>query len=272
MAGVAQSGGGAAASAEPRPAKPILAAKGIAKSYGPVVALNSVDLELYPGEVLGLIGDNGAGKSTLVKCIAGAEQPDSGEILLDGRRVALRNPLDAHQAGIETVHQSLGVVPALDIASNLFLGRELRLPGALGTLLRRLDVAEMRRQAKADVERLGIETLQDITQSVETLSGGQRQAVAVARAVAFGSKVLIMDEPTAALGVREFGTGSASGQNAAGRRPASDLHQSQYAECVGPRGSDPDHAPRQTDCGRDPAEPHDGRGRGNDDGRQRGCP
>jgi fructose transport system ATP-binding protein len=205
MSEAPQSGRRAAASAGPQRARPVLAANGIAKSYGAVVALSSVDLELYPGEVLGLIGDNGAGKSTLVKCIAGAEQPDSGEILLDGRRVALRSPLEAREAGIETVHQTLGVVPALDIASNLFLGRELRRPGPLGTLLRRLDVAEMRRQARADVERLGIETLQDIRQSVETLSGGQRQAVAVARAVAFGSKVLIMDEPTAALGVRESG-------------------------------------------------------------------
>ena len=205
MGGIAQPRGRTAASAELRPAKPVLAAKGIAKSYGPVVALHGVDLDLYPGEVLGLIGDNGAGRSTLVKCIAGAEQADSGEILLDGRRVALRSPLEARRAGIETVHQTLGVVPALDIASNLFLGRELRLPGLLGTLLRKLDVAEMRRQAIEDVERLGIQTLQDITQSVETLSGGQRQAVAVARAVAFGSKVVIMDEPTAALGVRESG-------------------------------------------------------------------
>jgi len=203
MAKAPQSAEKAAGSAEEIAVEPVLAARNIEKSYGPVVALRNVDLELYPGEILGLIGDNGAGKSTLVKCIAGAEQPDSGQILLDGRRVALRSPLEARQAGIETVHQTLGVVPALDIASNLFLGRELRRPGPLGTFLRRLDVAEMRRQARADVERLGIETLQDITQSVETLSGGQRQAVAVARAAAFGSKVLIMDEPTAALGVRE---------------------------------------------------------------------
>ena len=205
MGGAARSHGTAAASAPSRPREPILAAKGIEKSYGPVVALSDVDLELFPGEVLGLIGDNGAGKSTLVKCIAGAEQPDSGVILLDGRRVALRSPLEARRAGIETVHQSLAVVPQLDIASNLFLGRELRRSGLLGSLFRRLDVSQMRRRARADIERLGIETLQDITQSVETLSGGQRQAVAVARAVAFGSKVLIMDEPTAALGVRESG-------------------------------------------------------------------
>ncbi|MGH7078995.1 MAG: ATP-binding cassette domain-containing protein [Acetobacteraceae bacterium] len=185
--------------------KPVLWAKGLTKSYGPVVALRGADLELYPSEVLGLIGDNGAGKSTLVKCLAGAESPDSGEIRIDGERVVFRSPLDARRAGIETVHQTLGVVPALDIASNLFLGRELRRPGLLGTVFRMLDVGRMERGARADVERLGIETLQDTRQSVETLSGGQRQAVAVARAVAFGSKVLIMDEPTAALGVRESG-------------------------------------------------------------------
>ncbi|MGH7121664.1 MAG: ATP-binding cassette domain-containing protein [Acetobacteraceae bacterium] len=185
--------------------QPVLAAKGLSKRYGPVVALRGVDLELYRGEVLGLIGDNGAGKSTLVKCLSGAEIPDSGEIRVDGRRATFRDPLGARRAGIETVHQSLGVIPALDIASNLFLGRERRRAGPLGTILRMLDVAGMQREARNDVERLGIETLQDITQSVETLSGGQRQAVAVARAVAFGSKVLMMDEPTAALGVRESG-------------------------------------------------------------------
>lgn len=203
MGGTTHSVGGDAESARSEPRKPVLAAKDISKSYGPVVALRNVDLELYSGEVLGLIGDNGAGKSTLVKCLAGVETPDSGEILLGSRRVAFRNPLEARRAGIEAVHQTLGVVPALDIASNLFLGRELRRPGVLGKLLRALDVREMQHQARRDLERLGIETLQDITQSVETLSGGQRQAVAVARAVAFGSKVLIMDEPTAALGVRE---------------------------------------------------------------------
>ena len=184
---------------------PVLAARGLSKSYGPVVALRGVDLELFPGEVLGLIGDNGAGKSTLVKCLAGASSADTGEIHLDGRRVSFRSPLEARRAGIEAVHQTLGVAPALDIASNLFLGRELRCRGVLGTVFRMLDVREMQKRAREDIERLGIETLQDITQSVETLSGGQRQAVAVARAVAFGSKVLMMDEPTAALGVRESG-------------------------------------------------------------------
>jgi fructose transport system ATP-binding protein len=185
------------------PTPPILSARGISKSYGAVVALRGVDLDLFPGEVLALIGDNGAGKSTLVKCLSGVEPPDSGEIWLEGRPVTLRSPLAAKRLGIEAVHQTLGVAPALDVASNLFLGRELRRQGVLGKVLRMLDIPEMRREAARDIERMGIETLQDITQSVETLSGGQRQAVAVARAVAFGSKVLLMDEPTAALGVRE---------------------------------------------------------------------
>jgi fructose transport system ATP-binding protein len=184
-------------------AKPVLSARNISKSYGRVVALRGVDLDVYRGEVLGLIGDNGAGKSTLIKCITGAETPDSGSIFLEGEEVVFHSPLAARHAGIEAVYQTLGVAPQLDIASNLFLGRELRKRGLLGCILRMLDVQAMRRQAARQVADLGISTIQDITQAVETLSGGQRQAVAVARAAAFGSKVLIMDEPTAALGVRE---------------------------------------------------------------------
>jgi len=170
-----------------------------------VVALRGVDIDVYPGEVLGLVGDNGAGKSTLIKCLTGAESPDSGKILLEGEEVVFHGPLAARQAGIEVVHQTLGVAPQLDITSNLYLGREMRRKGLLGTVLRMLDVPTMRRYAAEEVKSLGIATIQDITQAVETLSGGQRQAVAVARAAAFGSKVLVMDEPTAALGVRESG-------------------------------------------------------------------
>ncbi|TWP35421.1 ATP-binding cassette domain-containing protein [Leekyejoonella antrihumi] len=184
---------------------PVLAATGLTKSYGRVEALRGVDFELLPGEILAVIGDNGAGKSTLIKCLSGATTPDSGQLYLDGEEVTFRNPQAAQDAGIETVYQTLAVAPALDIASNLFLGRELRKKGPLGGLLRVLDFAEMRKQAKDHVSRMGIETLQDITQPVETLSGGQRQAVAVARAAAFGSKLVILDEPTAALGVRESG-------------------------------------------------------------------
>ncbi len=190
---------------QPGPSAPVLSARDMWKSYGRVVALRGVDIDVYPGEVLGLVGDNGAGKSTLIKCISGAEYPDSGTIFLEGQEVVFHGPLAARHAGIEVVHQTLGVAPQLDITSNLYLGREVRRGGFRGSVFRMLDVRTMRRQAAEKVKSLGIATIQDITQAVETLSGGQRQAVAVARAAAFGSKVLIMDEPTAALGVRESG-------------------------------------------------------------------
>jgi fructose transport system ATP-binding protein len=182
---------------------PVLKATRLVKTYGNVVGLDGVSLELFPGEVLAIIGDNGAGKSTLVKCLTGAEIPDEGTIELDGKVVHFRRPQDARDLGIETVYQSLAVSPALDVASNLFLGRELRKPGVLGTVFRMLDRKLMRQRATDELRALGISTLQDVTVPVENLSGGQRQAVAVARAAAFGSKVVVLDEPTAALGVRE---------------------------------------------------------------------
>jgi fructose transport system ATP-binding protein len=182
---------------------PVLQAKGLWQFYGRVAALRGTDFELLPGEILAVIGDNGAGKSSLIKCLSGAAVADEGEILLDGERVRFRTPQQAKAAGIETVYQTLAVAPALDIASNMYLGREIRRSGPLGTIFRFLDTARMRDQAQDEVKALGIATLQDITQAVETLSGGQRQAVAVARAAAFGSKAVILDEPTAALGVRE---------------------------------------------------------------------
>jgi fructose transport system ATP-binding protein len=184
---------------------PVLRASGLVKRFGRVTALNGSDLELYPGEILAVIGDNGAGKSSLIKCLSGAMTPDEGEILLDGQPVHFKRPQDAQAAGIETVYQTLAVAPALDIATNMFLGRERRRKGPLGSVLRMMDVPGMRRDAKRSLDELGIGTLQDITQAVETLSGGQRQAVAVARAAAFGSRVVILDEPTAALGVKESG-------------------------------------------------------------------
>jgi fructose transport system ATP-binding protein len=183
--------------------QPVLQAKNLVKTYGRVVGLDGVSLELYPGEVLAIIGDNGAGKSTLVKCLTGAEVPDEGEILLDGQSVRFRRPQDAHEAGIETVYQSLAVSPALDVASNLYLGREKRKAGILGSVFRVMDKKGMRKEAEVGLRNLGISTLQDVTVPVENLSGVQRQAVAVARAAAFGSKVVVLDEPTAALGVRE---------------------------------------------------------------------
>jgi fructose transport system ATP-binding protein len=182
---------------------PILSARGLVKTFGRVVGLDGVDIDLYPGEVLAVIGDNGAGKSTLIKCLTGALVPDAGEILLDGQPVHFKRPQDAREAGIETVYQTLAVAPALDIASNLYLGRERLRPGPLGSVLRMLDKKGMRRDAGQALADLGIGTLQNMAQPVETLSGGQRQAVAVARAAAFGSKVIVLDEPTAALGVRE---------------------------------------------------------------------
>lgn len=192
-----------AAPGERIPRVAVLEARHLVKTFGHVVGLDGADLELYPGEVLGIIGDNGAGKSTLIKCLTGALTPDSGDITLDGDPISFRSPQDSRLAGIETVYQTLAVAPALDIASNLFLGRELRRPGIAGTLFRMLDTGRMRQEANRTMQELGIATLQNMTQPVETLSGGQRQAVAVARAAAFGSRVVILDEPTAALGVKE---------------------------------------------------------------------
>ena len=182
---------------------PILEARGLVKRYGHVTALGGSDFDLRPGEILAVIGDNGAGKSSLIKCLSGAVVPDEGEILLDGEPIQMRTPIDARAYGIETVYQTLAVSPALDIADNLFLGREPRVPGILGKVSRKLDRTKMRAEAKQQMTDLGIMTIQDITQQVESLSGGQRQGVAVARAAAFGSKVIILDEPTAALGVKE---------------------------------------------------------------------
>lgn len=181
----------------------VLEATNLLKTYGKVVALDHTDFALYPGEVLAVIGDNGAGKSTLIKCLSGAEIPTSGEMLLDGRPINFRGPIEARGSGIETVYQTLAVSPSLDIATNLFLGREVRKKGPLGSIFRMLDHSGMRASAKQQMTTLGIGTLQNMSQAVETLSGGQRQAVSVARAAAFGSKVIILDEPTAALGVRE---------------------------------------------------------------------
>ena len=164
---------------------PVLQARGLVKRYGHVVALDGADFELYPGEILGVIGDNGAGKSTLIKCLSGAVDPGQRRDPARRRAGAVQNPLDARAAGIETVYQTLAVSPALDIASNLFLGRERRrngLRGASSGCWTRRDASE----ARTRMTELGILTIQNIGQPVETLSGGQRQGVAVARAAAFG--------------------------------------------------------------------------------------
>ena len=181
----------------------VLRARALTKRYGNVVALDGADFDLRGGEILAIIGDNGAGKSTLIKILSGAEKPDGGGIVLDGGAVSFESPNDARKAGIETVYQTLALSPALSVADNLFLAREIRRRGFAGKVLRMLDRAEMERQARQKLNELGLLTIQNIRQPVETLSGGQRQGVAVARAAAFGSKIVIMDEPTAALGVKE---------------------------------------------------------------------
>jgi fructose transport system ATP-binding protein len=186
-----------------RDGTPVLEANGLVKLFGRVVGLRGVDLRLFPGEVLAVIGDNGAGKSTLIKCLSGAMVPDQGTLKVDGQPVQFKATQDAREAGIETVYQTLAVAPALDIASNLYLAREIRRKGFAGSVLRMLDTKAMKQHASEHIKGLGISTLQNIDQAVETLSGGQRQVVAVARTGAFGSKVVILDEPTAALGVRE---------------------------------------------------------------------
>jgi fructose transport system ATP-binding protein len=181
---------------------PVLQARGLVKRYGQVTALDGADFDLLSGEILAVIGDNGAGKSTLIKALSGALVPDAGEIVLDGAPIKLHSPIDARRHGIETVYQDLAVAPAMSIAENLFLGRELRRPGILGSLFRMLDKKRMLTQTIGYMQELQI-GIRSMRQAVETLSGGQRQGVAVARAAAFARHVVIMDEPTAALGVKE---------------------------------------------------------------------
>lgn len=179
--------------------QPLLEARRLRKRYGHVQALRGASFTVYPGEVVALVGDNGAGKSTLVKCLSGAVQPDDGEILLDGKPVSFETPFEAQRAGIETVYQDLALAPDLTPAANLYLGRELKHGGILRHL-GVLDRGRMRLEARAAFERLGI-VLEDDNAPVATLSGGQRQSVAVARSVSWASRVIFMDEPTAALGV-----------------------------------------------------------------------
>lgn len=174
----------------------LLEARGIVKRYGHVQALDGASFTVYPGEVVALIGDNGAGKSTFTKVLSGVIRPDSGQILVSGEQVQLTSPVDARKHGIETVYQDLALAPDLDAAANLHLGRELYSIPALKVLNRK----EMRRRAITAFAQLGIK-LPDVSAPVGTLSGGQRQSIAVARAVAYASKVIFMDEPTAALGV-----------------------------------------------------------------------
>ena len=182
--------------------KIVMQASGLVKRYGQVTALDGADFELRAGEILAVIGDNGAGKSSLIKALSGATIPDAGSIQLDGRPIQFRSPIDARRVGIETVYQDLAVAPAMTIAENLFLGRELRREGVLGTVLRMLDKKKMLEISVARMNDLKV-GIRSMNQAVETLSGGQRQCVAVARAAAFAEHVVILDEPTAALGVKE---------------------------------------------------------------------
>ncbi|MEM9031459.1 MAG: ATP-binding cassette domain-containing protein [Pseudomonadota bacterium] len=183
--------------------EPILKGRNLVKRYGKVTALDHCDFDLMPGEILAVIGDNGAGKSTLIKAISGAVIPDEGQVWLEGQELHFTSPIDAREAGIETVYQTLAMSPALSIADNMFMGREIRKTGFMGKWFHKLDRPAMEKFAREKLSELGLMTIQNINQAVETLSGGQRQGVAVARAAAFGSKVIILDEPTAALGVKE---------------------------------------------------------------------
>lgn len=183
--------------------QPVLKGRNLVKRYGKVTAMNHADFDLMPGEILAVIGDNGAGKSTMVNAICGAVTPDEGEIRLDGDLVHFESPIAAREKGIEIVYQNLALSPALSISDNLFLGREIYREGLLGSWFKMLDKAKMNEFAREKLSELGLMTIQNIGQLVETLSGGQRQGVAVARAAAFATKFVVMDEPTAALGVKE---------------------------------------------------------------------
>ena len=174
---------------------PLVRMEGISKHFGGVQALADVDVELYPGEVIGILGHNGAGKSTLIKILAGAEQADEGRIFIRGEEASISNPNDARAHGIETIYQELALCGNLDAPSNLFMGRELESFGLL-------DKARMRKETASITKKLGIK-INSLDVEVENLSGGQRQSIAIGRAVYFDAKILIMDEPTAALGMEE---------------------------------------------------------------------
>jgi ABC-type sugar transport system ATPase subunit len=180
----------------------VLEVQDVTKRYGPVTALRDVSLKLHAGEVLGLIGDNGAGKSTLISVISGTAKPDEGRIFVDGVERSFADPADARRAGIETVFQNLALIPTLNLAENVYLRREMLAPGLLGRGFRLMNKRGMRRETQAGFRRFGV-TLPPVRTKVSSLSGGQRQAVAITRAVLWGSHIVLMDEPVAALGVRQ---------------------------------------------------------------------
>jgi len=188
--------GAAGAATATEDAAPLLSLRGINKSFGAVHVLQDVDFDAYAGQVTALVGDNGAGKSTLIKGIAGSQPFDSGEYVFDGRQVSVTNPKHANELGIEVVYQDLALCDNLDIVDNLFLGREVTKNGIL-------DEATMERRAQETLAGLSVRTVKSIRQVVASLSGGQRQTVAIARAVIWNSKLVVLDEPTAALGVAQ---------------------------------------------------------------------
>jgi ribose transport system ATP-binding protein len=181
--------------------EPMLSIKNMVKRFGGLVAVNEVSLDVYPGEVVALLGDNGAGKSTLIKCVSGVYHADEGEVYFEGQRVRFSRPIEARRHGIETIYQDLALANNLDVGSNIFLGREVK-KHYLGGLIRTLDNDFMLQQSQMALDSLGIH-FPDLTQPIESLSGGQRQAVAIARAVYWDAKLMIMDEPTNNLGVPE---------------------------------------------------------------------
>jgi ABC-type sugar transport system ATPase subunit len=181
--------------------EPLLSVRHLVKRFGGLTAVRDVSLDIHPGEVVGLVGDNGAGKSTLIKCISGVYHPDAGDIVFEGRDVRFSRPIEARQAGIETIYQDLALAGNLDVSANIFLGREVRKPHLLGAV-KTLDEGVMRKESSAILDRLGI-VMPQMRQEIEKLSGGQRQAVAIARAIYWNARLMIMDEPTNNLGVPE---------------------------------------------------------------------
>ncbi len=197
----AGTGPGGGAPSEHRGQSPVLEVRQLCKAFGHIQALQEVDVQVFAGEVVALVGDNGAGKSTLIGCITGALQPDSGEIRIDGRPIPRHDPTTIREMGIETVYQALALAPDLEVATSMFLGREKLRPGLLGRL-GFIDRTAMRREADLALKQLAV-SIPAISNPVSTLSGGQRQAVAIARAVKWGRRLILLDEPTAALGVSQ---------------------------------------------------------------------
>jgi ABC-type sugar transport system ATPase subunit len=187
--------------ARPAGLEPLLSVRSLVKRFGGLTAVNDVSLDIFPGEVVGLVGDNGAGKSTLIKCVSGVHHPDAGQILFEGREVHFSRPIEAREAGIETIYQDLALAGNLDVSANIFLGREVKKRHLLGAV-KTLDEQTMRSESDSILGRLGIQIPQ-MRLEIEKLSGGQRQAVAIARAIYWNARLMIMDEPTNNLGVPE---------------------------------------------------------------------